>query len=515
MDAEATRVTGVPAGSLMECAGRSAAEVASTLYPHGRVVGVIGSGNNGGDALVMLRTLAAWGRRVTAVLVAARDEAEDAGKLLHGWPVERVTDRDLAGGWELLLGKAGVIADGILGTGVVGPPRARQAEAIRRVNASAAPVLALDVPSGISADTGDVPGEAVRADATVAFGGPKLGTLLYPGREYAGRIVAVEIGFPPWEPRSFGRVITPAWVSARLPRREPDTHKNAVGRVAVVAGGAAMGGAALLVARAAFRAGAGYLRICTHGANREFVLKNLPEAVVTDWDDRQATREALRASDAVALGPGLGVDEVGTSVLTRAADALPPGLPAIADADALNLAAAGRVDLAALARTNPMLLTPHAGEAARLLGVDANEIKRDRPGAVRELATRFGCAVLLKGAPSLVLAPGESLLVDATDSSGLAVAGMGDTLTGTAAALVAASLPPVRAAAAALHLTGRAADLADRGYGVIPSDVAELLPRAFAEIRGDRERPTGFQPPAAGVVLDVPASRRSILAELS
>jgi NAD(P)H-hydrate epimerase len=218
VDRSAIDEIGVPQVVLMENAGRAAAAVLQRLYPQGRVLGFIGGGNNGGDAIVLLRTLQAWGRDVRGILVADRSAQEP---LLHGWAVPLVTDADLDdAAWAAELAAAAILVDGILGTGVVGEPRQRQADAIRRVVDSARPVLAIDVPSGVDATTGETPGAAVRADVTVAFGAPKLGTLLHPARALTGRLVAVDIGFPPPQTdASRARVVTPAWARARLPRR--------------------------------------------------------------------------------------------------------------------------------------------------------------------------------------------------------------------------------------------------------------------------------------------------------
>ncbi len=200
----------VPQPTLMENAGRSAALVLHHLFPEGGVTALVGTGNNGGDALVLLRNLAAWGRSVTAILVGDRSEEDE---VLHGWGIRVLRDTDFQGRDEVLDGelrRAAVLVDGILGTGISGPPRERQAWAIRALNRADAPVLALDVPSGVDADSGAVPGDAVAARVTVAFGGPKLGCLFHPGRALAGRLVAVEIGFPPVTEETFpGRLITP------------------------------------------------------------------------------------------------------------------------------------------------------------------------------------------------------------------------------------------------------------------------------------------------------------------
>lgn len=478
-DRRAIAELGVPQPVLMENAGRSAAELLVRLFPEGRVVGVVGAGNNGGDALVLLRTLAAWGRDVRAVLVAPRPEPET---VLHAWPIPVAGDDALGpGGWEGLFAGAGVIVDGILGTGVQGPPRERQAAAIRRVNASGIPVLALDVPSGVDAGTGAAPGEAVRARVTVCFGAPKLGVLLHPGREMAGRVLAVEIGFPPPPDQGASAwVITPAWAQARLPERRPDTHKNAVGRLCVVAGRAGMGGAAVLAARGALRAGAGLVQVASPAANREVLQQAVPEALFVDAADRAALDDALAQASAVAVGPGLGTDADAERALARVLEG--PAVPLVADADALNLLAAGRPRLAAgLGAARPVLITPHPGESARLGFPAPAGDGAARLAAARGACAALGGAVLLKGAPSVVAAPGSPLLVDVQGSSDLASAGMGDVLTGVCGALLAQGCSPAEAGAAALHLTGRAAALAGRGKALLAGDVVRWLPEALSE----------------------------------
>ena len=477
LDRRAIEELGVPQSVLMENAGRSAAAVLVRLFARGPVVAVVGSGNNGGDALVLLRSLRAWGRDVHVVLAADRPTGDP---LLHGWSLPVTLDTDLdEDAWADLLGGAAVVVDGVLGTGVRGAPRQRQATAIRHVNGSGRPVLALDVPSGIDATTGGVPGEAVEADVTVAFGAPKLGSLLHPARARVGRLVAVEIGFPPWNEGEAGALVaTPAWVRARLPRRGSDTHKKAVGCVLVVAGQAGMGGAAILAAKAAFRAGAGLVRVCSAPENRAALQAALPEAIYVDASDAPALEAALAESDAVAAGPGLGTGEVAGRLLATIAAG--PRAPTVLDADALNVAAAGALDLAAMGEGRPLLITPHPGEMVRLLGRVGAEAEHSGARA-RAAAERFGCVALLKGAPSVVAAPGEPLLIDTQSSSDLAVAGMGDTLTGVCAALMAQGLGPRESGAAGLYLTGRAARLAGRGAGLVPTDVIRWLPDVVAE----------------------------------
>lgn len=487
-DRRAIDEVGVPQAVLMENAGRAAALVArrallqehrtegiSRHRPLGPVIGLVGSGNNGGDALVVLRSFAAWGYEVRAILVADR-KVDDP--LLHGWSVDAVEDGTLDdAGLRGLLGSAALVVDGILGTGVRGAPRHRQARVIEALNQSGASVVALDVPSGADASTGAVAGAIVDADLTVSFGAPKVGALLHPARGHVGRHVTVEIGFPPLASTDASAfVVTPRWVEQRLPRRGTDTHKNRVGRVVVVGGGPGMAGAAILAGRAAFRAGAGLVQIATADENREAVHGALPEAMVVRWSDSEELSDALGAADAVVAGPGLGRSDAAADVLTRVLGG--EGAPVVLDADGLNLVAEGAVDPP---RGRPALMTPHAGEMCRLLDGedDAGPVE-----SARRAAGAFACAVIYKGAPSVVAAETGPLAIDSQSTSDLAVAGMGDTLAGVCGALVAQGLDVRDAGAVGLYLTGRAAVLAGRGSGLTPSDVVEAVPLAVAELPG-------------------------------
>ena len=486
-DRMAIREKGVPQATLMECAGRSAAQVLDRLFPRGDVVALVGAGNNGGDALVLLRTLRSWGRRVKAVLVADRP---DEDPLLHGWQLPILSDGKVGVGNHPAEGNAVsaaladtvVVVDGILGTGIRGAPRARQARAIQEINRSNRPILALDSPSGIDTDTGRIAGDAVRAHVTVALGWPKLGTLLQPARANVGRLIAVEIGFPPARPRAFGAAaVTPAWASAMRPVRDPAAHKNRVGVLMLVAGRSGMAGAAVMAARGALRAGVGLLRVVSAAENREIIQGSVPEAVFVPVDDLGAVRDAAAASDAVAAGPGLGRGAEGARSLDIVREAA-PGCPTVLDADALNLAASGdgpSVD--AWAQGREVLVTPHLGEMRALSGKPAGTIADDRMTAARAFARRTGATVLLKGLPSIVVPPRGTCRVDTVGSSDLAAGGIGDVLTGVAGALLAQGAGVDTAGALALYVTGRAAARADRGRALTPSDAIESLASVWDE----------------------------------
>ena len=475
-DARAIRDIGVPQSVLMENAGRSAALVIQALHRPRRLVGVVGAGNNGGDALVVLRTMVAWGVDVTALLVADRS-ADDP--LLHGWPIRTVSDRELPDDERgRLLDDADVIIDGVLGTGVRGAARDRQAAAIEAMNRSSTPVVALDMPSGADATTGHVPGSTVHAALTVSFGAPKTGGLLHPARGHVGRHVTVEIGFPPLtESDASVLVVTPRWARRHLPVRDTDTHKTRVGRLLIVGGGVGMAGAVILGARAAFKAGAGLVQICSVAANRNAVHAGIPEAMFIESDDVAALMAAAQAADAIVAGPGLGASEESAAVLNQLIEF--GTQPLLLDADALNLAAAGAVSLSEVGVSRPVLITPHPGEMARL----APELvpTASRLDIARTVAADHSIAVLFKGAPSVVAAPSGPVFIDSQGSSDLAVAGMGDTLAGVCGALMAQGLEPAVAGSVGLYLSGRAARHAARGAGLTPSDVSEHLPDVLTE----------------------------------
>ncbi len=472
LDRRARDAHGVPDGVLMESAGRAAAQLIDRLYPRGRVVAAVGAGNNGGDALVAVRALRTWGRDVA--WVAASAKRPDAA-LLHGHDLPELEAAAAPGA----LAAASVLVDGILGTGAHGAAREPAAGWISRLNEAGPPVVALDLPSGVDPTTGGVPGAAVRAAATVTFGHPKLGLLLHPARARCGRIVAVEIGFPPFDAEPGAALITPRWVEARLPRRPPDAHKGTAGKVLLLVGREGVAGAAVICARGALRGGAGYTRVASVPANRVVLQGTLPDAIFVDRDDAAALAAAAADSDALIAGPGIGTDDAARRALEGALAGRPDGA-VLLDADALTLFA-GRLDeLEAIAAARPLVLTPHPGEMGRLLGRSTGEIVDARLDAARELAASTGAVVLLKGQPSIVAARDRPLLLNTVGSSDLATAGMGDHLSGAVGALLGAGLDARDAAAAGLFLASRAADIACRGPALLSGDVAAAYPEAWA-----------------------------------
>jgi hydroxyethylthiazole kinase-like uncharacterized protein yjeF len=462
---------GVAEAVLMEAAGRAAAHVLHALYPEGLVAAAVGRGNNGGDALVLLRSLRAWGREVIAIPVG---DAAVTTALLHGWELPVAGPGEA----EAAFRDATVLVDGILGTGATGAPREPQAAAVRAMHAARRPILALDGPTGVDLTRGSVEGEAVRAEVTVTFGAPKRGLLLHPGRAHAGRIIVVETGFPPLRREEVAAaVITPPWARGRGVTLPSDSHKGTAGRLIVLAGRPAMGGAAILCGHAALRSGVGIVRIVSSGANRIPVQTVLPEALFVDRDEGDLVEVATSAR-AIVAGPGMGTDDGAKAALRTLLEAA--SCPVLLDADALTLLAEDP-SLAPGANAGRYLLTPHPGEMSRLLGRQVEQITADPFAAVEAARDRFGCAVLLKGAPTLVAAPAEPTLANVTGHSGVGVGGMGDTLAGVAGAMLARGTSPYEAAALAIYHAGRAADRVGRGRPLLPRDVADALPDVLLE----------------------------------
>lgn len=418
---------------LMERAGGAVAKRALARFPDARrFAGVCGGGANGGDGRIALRILREAGR-----------EAEET---------------------EALEG-ADVVLDALFGTGFRGAPREEAAALIERVNACGAPVVAVDVPSGVDASTGEVPGAAVRAALTVTFHGPKLGLAVAPGRFHAGEVEVADIGLEP-APTEHRRVTRE--ILQLVPAKTPRDTKYTAGAVLVVGGAPGLTGAACLVAEAAFRADAGYVSVAVPQASLPVVETKLLEAVKGTWDDVDAL--AAKA-DAVALGPGMGRTDEARALVRRLLETL--DVPVVVDAD-------GLFGLEPAERAAPSVLTPHAGELGRLLGEEPDWVDAHRLEAVRRAAERFGCTVLLKGADTLVAAPGQGVLVCDLGTPALATAGTGDVLTGVVAAFLAKGLEPGLAAAAASAACGTAAELLPR-RGVVASDVAAALPRALEQ----------------------------------
>jgi len=432
---------------LMERAGAAVADVVLRRFP-GRVTVVCGGGNNGGDGKVCARVLREAGRDVTIV--------------------DGVGD----------LGEPDVIVDALLGIGLTDAPREDAARMIDLINASGRPVVSVDVPSGVNASTGEVPGVAVHASSTVTFGAAKVGLAIAPGFFHAGSVQIAPIGL---RPREHEHALVPASALLEVPRKQTRSTKYTAGSVLVVGGSRGLTGAPMLTALAAFRADAGYVAIAAPESTLPVLETRLLEVVkrplAEDSSGRLLPRSAdailaaAEKADAVAIGPGLGRSEGTVELVRILLEQL--DLPIVIDADAL-------WELEPFARSAPTVLTPHSGELAGLLGTESREIDAHRLDAVRRAASRFGAVVLLKGADTIVASPREGVLVATYGTPALATAGSGDVLTGIVAAFLAKGMEARLAAGTAAVAHGVAAELVDPQPGLMASDLLPALQRALA-----------------------------------
>ncbi|MFG2499940.1 NAD(P)H-hydrate dehydratase [Streptomyces sp. NPDC048441] len=471
--AERELMARVPEGALMQRAAAGlavvCAEVLGKVYG-ARVVLLVGSGDNGGDALYAGARLARRGAGVFAVLLSP--ERVHVG----GLAAFRAAGGRVAGSADAVAAdvvrRADLVVDGIVGIGGQGGLRAGAAQLAGTVRESGAPVVAVDLPSGVDADSGVVSGDAVRADVTVTFGAYKPGLLIDPGREYAGVVRLVDIGLGAVLGEGEAEALQYADVASLLPLPTGESDKYRRGVVGIVAGSARYPGAAVLAVAGALRGGAGAVRYV--GPAADAVIARFPEVLVSDGPAAKAGRV-----QAWVAGPGLGDDA------ERLADVVGADVPVLIDADGLRLVDAGVVR----GRDAPTLLTPHAGEAAALLGVAREEVERGRLAAVRELAGRYGATVLLKGATTLVAGRdgdvrGGAVRVNPTGTPWLATAGSGDVLSGLSGALLAAGLGARDAGSVGAYLHGLAGRHAADGAPVGAQDVAEAIPAAWRDVRG-------------------------------
>jgi NAD(P)H-hydrate epimerase len=418
--------------AMMEQAGRAVADAVLARYPKARrIAAVCGKGANGGDGKIALRLLAEFGLETS----------------------------------EELNGDPDVVIDALFGTGFHGEPSGDAAEVIERINAAGVPVVAVDIPSGVDASTGEVPGAAVCAELTVTMHGRKVGLVVAPGRFHAGDVEVADIGLEQADTKH--RLVTEE-ILRLVPRRSAGDTKYTAGSVLVVGGSPGMTGAACLAAEAAFRADAGYVAVAVPEASLPVIETLLVEAVKAP---RERVDELAERATAFAVGPGLGRGDEERSLARRLLAEL--ALPAVVDADAL-------YDLEAADWPGPRVLTPHAGELGHLLGEDSSWVDEHRLEAVQRAVDRYGCVVLLKGPGTLVAAPGVGVLVCEAGTPALATAGTGDVLTGVITAFLAKGMDARLAAAAGAVAHGRAAELAPHQVGLIASDVIDSLPLALA-----------------------------------
>ena len=486
MDDYAIHQMGILSQQLMLSAAEGAAREADKLLPaDGTALILCGSGNNGGDGIAVAKFLLEWGRNAVCVMAGNRDKMTEDAKAMavlleqQGASLRDYRPEEL----PALISDCSLIVDALFGTGLSREITGKYLDIIEMVNGSGKPVLACDIPSGISADTGAVLGGAVKADVTVTFNLPKTGQLLPPGTEHTGRLLVHDIGIPQEAKDQVtfdGEYVTGDMVLDWLPKYTLESHKGTYGKVLMLCGSTGFTGAASLAAKAALRAGAGLVYLGVPDSVYPIVASKLEEPVVFPLPANGNGRfgrsslgeivERLRDKTACLVGPGIGncydTQEVVYTVLEEAK------CPILLDADGINVLS-GHIDR--LDRVSvPLVLTPHEGEFLRLGG----DLSQGRIAGARALAERTGAVVVLKGYRTVTASPSGEIYINSTGNPGMATGGSGDVLAGIITCLLGQGMDPVKAAAAGAYLHGAAGDLCERKLGrrsMLPSDLIDAL----------------------------------------
>lgn len=488
----------IPSLTLMERAGEGiAVKVKEMLNPPAGIGVVLGKGNNAGDGLVAARYLSQWGYKVTLFLL--EPPSSMSGDALENWKALARYKPDIVEFFDLQkikenaarLKESKIIIDAIFGTGLNSELKGKYRAAVEALNSSMRPVVAADIPSGLSADTGMPLGVAVRARVTVTFGLPKLGLVLSPGAEYAKEIKVIDIGIPKAaldEIRITYNLSTPDLFKDIFAPRERDTHKGTYGHVLVIAGSSGKMGAGLLTSRAALRSGAGLVTYALPNLAFTKYDSRFPEVMVEGVPDGNrgffggqslpAINKLLAQKDVVAIGPGIGTNDETKAVVIEVISKV--GKTCIMDADALNCIA-DRPSVLTKKRA-PVVITPHPGEMGRLMGVSAKDVQKDRLGFAQKFARSFNVYVVLKGYRTVISTPEGRIYINPTGNPGMATAGMGDALTGMIAGLIAQGVSIEKALVAAVYIHGMAGDMAAEKageMGLLATDVIENIPKAI------------------------------------
>ncbi len=465
--------SGIPGIALMKRAGRAAFDLLLERFPEPETICVYcGGGNNAGDGYVVAGLAAQRRLKVRIIEVGKpeklRGDAAQAREFAEqeGVPMTAFSDAEAP--------TEGVLVDAMLGIGLHGEVRGPFVNAIAQINNSGLPVLAIDVPSGLDSDTGAILGTAVKAGVTITFIGLKRGLLTASAPRLVGELVFADLDVPT---EIYSKVTAEqellefVQLMNALPRRERDAHKGAFGHVMVIGGDTGFGGAAIIAAEAAARTGAGLVSLATRPEHMPAALVRCPEVMVCGVTSGQELEPWLDRPSVLIVGPGLGRSSWGEQMLQQAVNS---GLPMVLDADALNLIAEGRV-VSSVNRDN-WLLTPHPGEAARLLDCSIKEIQNDRFSAVSRLQQIYGGAIVLKGAGTLVAAPEQLVGLVNAGNPGMASGGMGDLLSGILGGLLAQGLTPAEAARLGACMHAEAADLAVEDWGERSLLASDLIP---------------------------------------
>lgn len=506
IDQKAALDYSVPGIVLMENAGiRVAQAVVEKLgCVKGRTVTIFaGKGNNGGDGLVAARHLFNMGAEVKVLILSTLDRvAGDARTNLEIWQkigqkVYSITEKDDFNAVRLFLIKTDIIVDAIYGTGFKGKVRDYVGRIIESVNASGKPVISVDMPSGLDADNGSVSGPCIAADITVTFGLPKIGLLVEPGASLAGELRVVDISLPGalLDDNHIKHNLTDSsLVAGWLPFRVNSSHKGNYGRVLIISGSRGMAGAACLAAEAAARSGAGLVTLGVPEAVYTPVAAKLSEVMVTPLPDTASgtlsrdalpqIRDLMEKADVLAMGPGLSVNPETVAAVHEII--VNTRIPAVIDADGLN-ALTGHLDILKQVK-QPIVLTPHPGEMARLAGLTTQIVQQDRLNLARSRSAAWNAVLVLKGARTITADPDENIYINPTGNPGMATGGSGDVLTGIIAGLMAQGVKAAAAAAAGVYLHGLAGDLVVREKGMtglIAGDILEALPGALKSVENN------------------------------
>jgi ADP-dependent NAD(P)H-hydrate dehydratase / NAD(P)H-hydrate epimerase len=504
MDAATITTFGLPGRVLMENAGRGATQILFERFP-GIVemkVGVMaGRGNNGGDGFVIARYLGQKGTPVTVFLLTAHETLQgDAAanyQLLSSLsiPIIEIPDAETFAKHLTLMRHQDLWVDAILGTGLMADVKPFFKTAIDFINESRKPVLAVDIPSGLSSDTGRPCGTSIKATLTATFAFPKIGHMLYPGVDYTGRLEIIDIGIPPHivaqvAPKQ--HLSTAEIIRTSLPNRATDAHKGATGHLLVVAGGLGKTGAAAMTAGSALRAGAGLVTLAIPKTLISILESLIVEAMTYPLPEIEPGAlgetaesdilQALIGKKCLAIGPGIGTAETTRRLMQTLLPEV--DIPMVIDADGLNCLGESPEILSRLKAET--ILTPHPGEMARLAGITTREVQEDRIGCARSFAERFRTHVVLKGAHTVIAFPNGEVFINPTGNAGMATGGMGDVLTGVIAGFIAQGLSPASAALAGVYLHGAAADTLEKTIGPIgylAGEVMAAIPKEITEIR--------------------------------
>jgi len=498
IDSAAIDGRGIPGIDLMEAAGLGTAEFGREMIGGSvngdRILIFCGKGNNGGDGFVVGRYLHEWGAAVEIYLFGKSAELKgDARENYLRIKELKISFTEILDEARIPeMDGADLIVDAIFGTGFRGEIRGIIATCVDRINSSDVPILAIDAPSGIDCDTGEVSGACIFATGTATMALPKLGQFLYPAREHVGDLKIIDIGIPEDIIESAAislNLIDEAYVQNRLPRRAPTAHKGSCGKLLVLAGARGFTGAACMAAESSIRSGVGLCYLGIPASLNDICEMKLSEVITRPLPDVKRKgcfalrglgeiRKEFEAMDAAAIGPGIGQHHETKEMINR----LLPGIriPFVLDADGLNALQESPERLAEC--DAPLVITPHPGELSRLMEAEIPVIAMHRDVFAREAASKFDCTVLLKGAPTFISDPSGEVYLNPTGNAGMATGGSGDILTGIIGAFLAQGLNPTEAACCGAYMHGFAADIAveDTGEtGLIPTDIIACLPSAF------------------------------------